>query len=50
MDESTWSAKKVGIQNIYNMCRGRVIYAHRVRVFAEEFRAIVEALPDKCAE
>ena len=50
MDESTWSAKKVGIQNIYNMCRGRVIYAHRVRVFAEEFRTIVESLPDECAE
>ena len=50
MDESTWSAKKLGIQNIYNMCRGRVIYAYRSRIFSEEFRAIIESLPDECAE
>ena len=48
MDESTWSAKLVGIQNIYNACRGRVIYDYRAPIFAEEFRTIIEALPDEC--
>jgi hypothetical protein len=37
MDESTWSAKLVGIQIKYGTCRGRVIYNRRAPMFAEEF-------------
>ena len=48
MDESTWSAKLVGIQIIYDKCRGRVIYNQRAPMFAEEFRTIIDSFPDEC--
>ena len=48
MDESTWLAKLAGIERIYNMCSGREIYNRRAPIFSEEFRAIIESLPDKC--
>ena len=48
MDESTWSAKLVGIQTIYDKCRGRVIYNQRAPMFAEEFRTIIDSFPDEC--
>ena len=48
MDESIWLAKLAGIERIYNMCSGREIYNRRAPIFSEEFRAIIESLPDKC--
>ena len=48
MDESTWLAKLAGIERVYNMCSGREIYNRRAPIFSEEFRAIIESLPDKC--
>ena len=48
MDESTWSAKLVGIQIKYGKCRGRVIYNRRAPMFAEEFWSIIDSFPDEC--
>ena len=50
MDESTWQAKLAGIQIIYDFCEAREIYDRRAPIFAEEFRNIVDSLPDNCAE
>ena len=50
MDESTWQAKLAGIQIIYDFCEAREIYKSRAPVFAEEFRNIVNSLPDICVD
>lgn len=50
MDESTWSAKLAGIERIYHMYRGREIYNLSAPIFAEEFRIVIESLPDKCTQ
>ena len=50
MDESTWNAKLAGIQIIYDFCEAREIYNSRAPIFAEEFRNIVNSLPDICAD
>ena len=50
MDKSTWQAKLAGIQLIYGFCAARERYNTRAPVFAEDFRNIVNTLPDECAE
>mgnify|MGYP000896381890 CR=1 FL=1 len=50
MGESTWQAKVAGIQIIYDYCDAREIYDVRAPIFAVEFRAVVESLPNKCGE
>ena len=50
MDKSTWRAKLAGIQLIYGFCAAREIYNTRAPIFAEDFRNIVNTLPDECAE
>lgn len=50
MDESTWQAKLAGIQIVYDYCDAREIYDVRAPIFAVEFRAVVESLPNKCGE
>ena len=50
MDDSTWQAKLAGIQIIYDFCAAREIYNSRAPIFAEEFRNIVNSLPDVCAD
>ena len=48
MDELTWEAKLRGISVIYNSCDVRNIYDSRAPIFSEDFRLIVEALPNQC--
>ena len=49
MDGSTWSAKLAGIERIYNICLGREIYNSRAPIFSEDFREVIQALPDNYA-
>ena len=48
MDELTWEAKLRGISVIYNSCDVRNIYDSRAPIFSEDFRLVVEALPNQC--
>ena len=48
MDELTWEAKLRGISVIYSSCEVRNIYDSRAPIFSEDFRLIVEALPNQC--
>ena len=48
MDELTWEANLRGISVIYNSCDVRNIYDSRAPNFSEDFRLIVEALPNQC--
>ena len=50
MDDVTWSAKKKGIQKIYNHCKARVIFHSRKSVFSREFKAVIESFEDKCGQ
>ena len=50
MDVRTWQAKLVGIQGIYNYCDVRSLYDVRAPIFSEDFRRVVEGLPDLCGD
>ena len=47
MDELTWEAKLRGISVIYSSCEVRNIYDSLTPIFYEDFRLIVEALPNQ---
>ena len=49
IDEETWIAKIEGITLIYGYCDVREIYNRRAPIFSAPFRAIIESLPDECA-
>ena len=48
MDESTWSARKRGIEKLYTMCEGWKAYQYRRFAFSKEFRNVVESFQSKC--
>ena len=50
MPDDIWQAKLRGIDRIYNICEVRPIYESRAPMFSDNFRAIVESLPNKCPE
>jgi len=50
MNDGTWQAKIRGIERIYNICEVRPVYKSRAPTFSDEFRSIVESLPDLCLE
>ena len=50
MPDDIWQAKLRGIDRIYNICEARPIYESRAPMFSDNFRAIVESLPNKCPE
>ncbi len=50
MDESTWSARKRGIEKLYTMCAGWKAYQHRKFAFSKEFRDVVESFPSVCGD
>ena len=50
MPDDIWQAKLRGIDRVYNICEVRQIYQSRAVMFSNNFRAIVESLPNKCPE
>ena len=48
MDESTWAARKRGIEKLYTMCEGWKAYQYRKFAFSKEFRNVVESFQSKC--
>ena len=50
MSYDIWEAKLRGIQRIYNICDVRPIYKSRAPTFSDNFRQIIESLPDLCTE
>ena len=48
MPDDIWQAKLRGIDRVYNICEVRPIYESRAPMFSDNFRAIVESLPNKC--
>ncbi|MFL2874623.1 MAG: hypothetical protein ACJZ79_02815 [Pseudohongiellaceae bacterium] len=50
MDEPTWQAKLNGIKLIFDLCDVREIYKRREIAFSNEFKLVVQSLPDNCAE
>jgi hypothetical protein len=48
MPDDIWQAKLRGIDRVYNICEVRPVYQSRVSMFSDNFRAIVESLPNKC--
>jgi len=50
MPDDIWQVKLRGIDRIYNICEERPIYESRAPMFSDNFRAIVESLPNKCPE
>ena len=49
MDEETWTAKIEGITLIYGYCDVREIYNCRAPIFSAPLSAIIESLPNECA-
>ena len=50
MDEPTWQAKLIGIKTIFDLCDVREIYKLREPTFSNEFKLVVQSLPDNCLE
>ena len=50
MDEPTWQAKLNGIKTIFDLCDVREIYKLREPTFSNEFKLVVQSLPDNCLE
>ena len=50
MDEPTWQAKLNGIKTIFDLCDVREIYKLRASTFSNEFKLVVQSLPDNCLE
>ena len=48
MEDDVWQAKQRGIEILYNRCFARGIYETRAPIFSENFRAIIEKIPDEC--
>ena len=48
MEDDVWQAKQRGIEILYNRCFARGIYETRAPIFSENFRAIIEQIPDEC--
>ena len=48
MEDDVWQAKQHGIEILYNRCFARGIYETRAPIFSENFRAIIEQMPDEC--
>jgi len=48
MDESTWLARKRGIEKLYTMCQGWKAYQYRRFAFSKKFRDVVESFQSTC--
>lgn len=49
MEGDVWQAKQRGIEILYNRCFARGIYETRAPIFSDNFRAIIEQIPDECS-
>lgn len=50
MAEDIWQAKLRGVERVYNICEVRPIYQSRSPMFSDDFRSVIESLPDRCSD